>query len=92
MSVEFEPKDPCFCFGVSNGTWFTLLKNTDIGKVLPSVNTNDPITATKEQALECASILGKWTPPGGWYCSGREVEGKHMFIEFFKDCGGFTTS
>lgn len=91
MSVELKPKGNCFCFGVANGTWFTLLEKAGLGTVLPALKTNDPITATRKQAMQCAELVEKWTPPADWYCRDREQEGKAMFVEFFRKCGGFTT-
>ena len=95
MSVEFEPNakgDDCFCFGVSNGTWFWLLNNTDIGGIICQDNTNDPIDASEEHALLCADIMRDIELPDNW--SGETMGSEKMrqiFIDFFETCEGFTT-
>ncbi len=93
MSLEFEPvKEGCFSFGVSNGAFFELLKIPEFAKVLGNPPlTNDPIEATENQARALAEILETWDPTEGWWGAGKEDAGKQMFIDFFKDCGGFTT-
>lgn len=92
MSVEIEPVNKgCDCIGVANGTWFTLLNEAGLGTVVAGKNTNDPVNATEEQANECADLLEKWTPPAGWFLGGEEEKGKELFLDFFRECGGFTT-
>ena len=95
MSVEFEPKaksEDCFCFGVSNGTWFWLLNNTDIGGIVSQINTNDPIDASEEDAMLCADIMRDIELPETW--AGEVIPSEKMrqtFIDFFDSCQGFTT-
>lgn len=95
MSVEFEPKaksEDCFCFGVSNGTWFWLLNNTNIGGIICQENTNDPIDASEEDALLCADIMRDIELPDNW--AGQAMDSEEMrqiFIYFFEKCGGFNT-
>jgi hypothetical protein len=95
MSVEFEPKeqgDASFCFGVSNGTWFWLLNNTDIGGIICQENTNDPIDASEEDALLCADIMRDIELPDTW--AGEVIPSEKMrqtFINFFESCEGFIT-
>lgn len=64
MSVEFVPKKSgSTSMGVSNGQWFWILNNTDIGKIVNPRNTNDPIDATENDALRCAEVLEKVSLP-----------------------------
>lgn len=92
MTVEFEPKNKeCFCFGVANSTWFHLLKTSKIRDILKNAPlTNDPIKATKKQALACADVMKDWQPTEFWF-SDKPEKGKQMFIDFFEQCNGFST-
>lgn len=94
MTVEFDPKvegDAGFCFGVGNQTWFWLLNNTGIGKIVNPQNTNDEIDASEEEALACAAVLrGLPIPkPDVWVNNPERTHA--MFLEFFETCKGFTT-
>ncbi|MBF0803329.1 MULTISPECIES: hypothetical protein [unclassified Neisseria] len=93
MAVEFDPKGDCFSFGIPNGTWFAVLKETAVGDVLGRNYLNDSIDATEEKALQCAEALKSWMPPGNWYFgySPDKDEILPMMIEFFTKCQGFTT-
>jgi hypothetical protein len=95
MSVHFDPKGDCFCFGVSNSTWFELVrKGGPLHKVLgPDMNhlTNDPIDADNEISQRCAEAMSYWNPPNEWFSPGKEHEAKNMFIDFFRQCDGFNT-
>lgn len=92
MTVEFNPKSKsCYCFSVPNGTWFHLLKTSIIKEILNNTPlTNDPIYATKQQAIKCAEAVKNWQPTEFWFGSDPE-KGKQMFIEFFERCNGFET-
>ncbi len=94
MSVEFTPlKSGCFCFGITNNTWFTLLKGPLRDALGPDRTslTNDPIEVDEDTANACAEALETWTPIKNWFAPNREHEGKAMLIEFFRNCGGFET-
>ncbi len=78
--------------GIPNNTWFWLLDNTEIGKIVNPQHTNDPVEATVEEALRCAEAVYKAKPPKGWVgitCSKRRM--KKLLVDFFRQCGGFDT-
>lgn len=92
MTVEFNPRSKhCLGLGIPNETWFHLLKTSKIREILnnPPLS-NDPIRATKKQALACAEAIKNWQPTEFWFGSDPE-KGKLMFIEFFEKCNGFST-
>lgn len=45
-----------------------------------------------QQADECAQILERWTPPAGWYQTGKEYAGLCLFMDFFRRCSGCTVT
>ncbi len=94
MSVELVAKNSdVLGLGVSNETWFHLLKQTDIGNVCGRVLTNDPLDVSAEEALACADAMKSFSPPPGWGLMGENGDEKlrRFFIEFFTTCNGFTT-
>lgn len=93
MSVTLSPvNEKAGGMDIANGTWFTLLNESKVGEILKEPRlTNDTIDADAEQCQRCADALREWTPPKDWFMRGREEESKQYFIEFFEECGGFTT-
>lgn len=92
MTVEFVPNNQkCIEMGISNGTWFWLLDNTDIGKLVNSNHTNDIINADQEISLKCAKIMKDTTFPDTWGIGIGSSKLQSYFIEFFETCEGFTT-
>lgn len=92
MTVEFIPRSKhCFGFGIANETWFHLLKTSKIREILnnPPLS-NDPIRATKKQALACAEAI-KNRQPIEFRFSNDIEKIKLMFIDFFEKCNGFST-
>lgn len=92
MTVEFIPKNrSCVEIALPNQTWFDLLRFSDIGNVFGRIYANDPITATAEQARQCAAILSAWQPPETWGVGllFPQETCQRLLIEFFNTCEGF---
>lgn len=69
------------------------LINGPLKAVIPAgfaLNKGASLTAT--QADECAQVLERWTPPAGWYQSGKEYAGLCLFMDFFRRCSGCTVT
>lgn len=90
-------KDSIHQLDMTNHSWFSILKHTDMGEILKVTQlTNDPIVATAAQSKKCAMALIGFKPDDNWFkCSGIS---KHEYLldimSFFKDCGqksGFRT-
>lgn len=91
MSVQFIPKNPdCFDFSVANKTWFTLANEALVGKdlkvSLQVQRTNDSIEITEFEADIFVILLTEWVELKDWNFD------KQVFIDFFKQCGGFKTA
>jgi len=96
MSVVFEQKlksDTCVSFGVPNASWFWLLNNTGIGKIVNPGNTNDPIDASENESLQCAAVMRDVVFHNDQWCGPNYNSHKlrQEFITFFENCGGFRT-
>ena len=89
MTVSMESKnEDAGSANIANGTWFYLLDNTKIGEILMTKeHVNDPIHATKQQAIECAKALKEAELPPLW----GEGWLKDLLIDFFENCDGFDT-
>jgi len=93
MTVELIPScEHCHQMGVANGTFGNMLLGSGMAGFLGlNVITNDPITATNEQARECRELLKAWKPPEDWGGGIKPEKMKEYFMDFFGRCDGFTT-
>jgi|TARA_B110000196_G_scaffold318674_1_gene334614 hypothetical protein len=92
MTVEFEPKkEDTFCFGAPNSHFFDLLRDPGVKAILGDIPiTNDEMDVSEEQSIKLSeyikekrsSTLVDWSD---------NVKNTDMYIEFFLNCGGFTT-
>lgn len=90
MSVQLIANNPNVPdINVANGTFHELHKGPLKQILGMTVSAND-LEATAEQAEACAKALELWTPPQGWFQTGKEISGLIMFMDFFRRCGGFT--
>ena len=90
MSVQLIANNPNIeDIEVANGTFHELHKGPLKQILGMTVSAND-LAASKEQAEACAHALELWTPPQGWFQTGKEISGLVMFMDFFRRCGGFT--
>ncbi len=89
MTVSIIPNIPDHGeINIANGTWFWLLDNTDIGKIVGRMtHVNDPLFVDDEESVKCAEALKKVTPPTSW--GNNDLH--QMLIDFFENCGGFET-
>lgn len=91
MSVSLIAKKRGYgSLDVSNGCWFEL-RNGVLSSIVPRVIGNDPINMSPANARKCAEAMKTWTPPDGWFATGKELQGVAIFIEFFEACNGFRT-
>lgn len=82
----------CPSMGVPNKTFFTMVNESGMAEVLGHQQTNDPVSATNEDAIKCKDLLKRWTPPEGWGSGLTDQKLKEYFLEFFSRCDGFTTN
>jgi hypothetical protein len=93
MSVQLTPKNKhCHDIDVASGTWFTLVSESDVTGIIGPQSTHDLGDVDNETALKIANVLESWNPPNGWFIAEAEEEGKEMFLDFFRNCGGFSLS
>jgi len=90
MSVQLIANNPNVPYiNVANGTFYELHRGP-LKKILGMTISANDLEASKEQAEACAKALELWTPPQGWFKTGKEISGLIMFMDFFRRCGGFT--
>jgi hypothetical protein len=92
MTVEFEPKkEDTFCFGAPNSHFFDLLRDPGVKAIVGELPlTNDEIDIPEDQAIELSKYIkdNRNSKLVDW---ADNVKNTDMYIEFFLNCGGFTT-
>lgn len=91
MSVQLIANNPNVPdINVANGTFHELHKGPLKQILGMTVTPSERTKYSERQAEACAKALELWTPPQGWFQTGKEISGLIMFMDFFRRCGGFT--
>ena len=93
MTVELIPNcEHCSELGVSNATFFDMVNNSGMDKIIGTQSTNDPVRVSNKDALKLLELLKTWEPPENWGGGFNTHTMKSYFLDFFRTCNGFITN